>query len=200
MTMSRVDKIVESIEKGGVALLPTDTLYGLAASPKYTEAVNKIYDLKHRPKNNFLPIMVANITDLEKLGLDLNSNAQKLINSDLIPGALSLILGFKNEKRPVWLTGRNEIAIRIPNDEELLQVLQKTGALLVTSANKHGNPNTQSSVKEILNELDGKPDIVIDKGIKNEIASTIINCRLNPPIIERQGFIKKGEIERFIDF
>ncbi len=196
--MTEINKIVECIKNGGVALLPTDTVYGLAASPKYPEAIDKIYELKSRPRGSFLPIMVADASDLEDLGLDVNENAIKLINSDFVPGAISLILGFKNQERLPWLVGRDEVAIRIPDDEDLLAVLRKTGALQMTSANKHGNPNTQNSVSEILDELNGKPDIVVDRGIKNEIPSTIINCRMNPPVIERQGYISKEQLAEVI--
>ncbi len=195
-----IKKIVECLENGGVALLPTDTIYGLAASPKFPQAVDKIYDLKLRPKNMFLPIMVANAEQLENLNLEVNENARKLLNSKFVPGALSLVLGFNDEKRENWLASRDEIAIRIPNDTELLKVLEQTGALLVTSANKHGNPNTQDTVDEILAELNGTPDIVIDKGIKNdEIASTIVNCRKNPPTIERQGSVTASEIKNIVE-
>ncbi len=193
--MNEVEQTAECLNKGGVALVPTDTIYGLAASPKFPQAVEKIYKLKSRPKNMFLPIMVANMSQLEELNLDINDSARRLLNSKFMPGALSLVMGFKDEKRKDWLAGRDEIAIRIPNDDDLLRILEQTGALLVTSANKHGNPNTQDTVDEILEELDGSPDIVIDKGVKNNrIASTIVNCRKNPPTTEREGVVTEEEI------
>ncbi len=196
--MKNINQIVECLQNGGVALLPTDTIYGLAASPKFPEAVDKIYSLKSRPKDWFLPIMVANMQQLEDLNIEINDNVHKLLNSEFVPGALSLVLGFKNSKRPEWLQGREEIAVRIPDDKTFLGVLEQTGALLVTSANKHGNPNTQNSVDEILDELNGTPDIVIDKGIKNEIPSTIINCRNNPPTVEREGCISVQTLQQIV--
>ncbi len=196
--MNEVKEIVECLQSGGVVLLPTDTVYGLAASPEFPEAVNKIYELKQRPKNSFLPIMVANTKQLEDLNIEINKNAHKLLNSEFVPGALSLVLGFKNEKRKHWLAEREEIAMRIPNNETLLRVLEQTGALLVTSANKHGNPNTQSSVNEILAELNGIPDMVINDVVTNQIPSTIVNCRKNPPVTERQGYVKKQQISELL--
>ncbi len=196
--MKQIEEIVACIEKGGVALLPTDTVYGLAASPKHAKAVEKIYRLKGRPMTQFLPIMVANVSQLEDLGLDINENALKLLNSEFVPGALSLVLGFKNAKRKQWLAEREEVAIRIPDDKLLLQVLEKTGALLVTSANKHGNSNMQDSTDEIIRELNGSPDIVVKGGAQKDLPSTIINCRKPTPVIERLGNISAKQLDRLL--
>ena len=175
-------------------MLPTDTIYGLAAKPEFENAVDNIYKLKARPKNMNLPIMVSSAEELELLGLDINKSAKKLLNSDLVPGAISLILGFKNKPSVSWLEGREEVAVRIPNAQNLLSVLRETGALLVTSANKHGDFKSQSSVAEIISNLNGKPDLIAEGDTKNEIASTIINCRFEPPKIERIGSILENEI------
>ncbi len=188
-----IQKIVENLKNGGVALLPTDTVYGLAVMPDNTEGIKKLFKLKNRPNNVNLPIMVADILDIEKLGLDINENILKLLKSDFVPGHLTIILGFNNQNRPTWLAEREEVAIRIPNHKNLLSVLKQTGALLVTSANKHGN-STPNNIEEILKELDGKPDIYSDEGKKEAIASTIINCRTNPPTIEREGIISSTEL------
>ena len=188
--LDRVNETVQILKNGGVVLIATDTVYGLAALPTDEQAVEKIYALKCRPRDMFLPIMVAEMHDLELLGLDINPIARKLFESDLVPGAVTFVLGFKDDSlKPCWLAGRDEIATRIPNNELLLAVLRETGPLLVTSANKHGQPVTQAKVADILAELNGTPDLVIEDGEGKEVPSTIINCRQNPPLIERNGII-----------
>jgi len=148
----------------------------------------------------FLPVMVANMHDLELLGLEINSNARKLFESDLVPGAITFVLGFKDDLlKPYWLKSRDEIATRIPDNKLLLSVLKETGPLLVTSANKHGQPVTQAKVKDILEELNGIPDLIIEDGEGKEVPSTIINCRNNPPVIERNGMIPVDVIKNILN-
>jgi len=197
--LDKTDEIVQTLQYGGVALIATDTVYGLAALPTNEKAVEKIYSLKCRPRKMFLPVMVADMHDLELLGLDINVNAKKLFLSNLVPGAITFVLGFKDESlKPCWLASREEIATRIPDNALLLSVLKKTGPLLVTSANRHGLPVTQAYVKDILEELNGVPDIVIEDGAGKEVPSTIINCRFNPPVIERYGLISEDIINNIL--
>lgn len=183
--MNEINNIIKCINDGGVVLLPTDTVYGLAVSPLNKKAIDTIYTLKSRPRNLNLPIMVSSHNDLIKLGLNINNNAMSLLNSKYVPGALSIVLGFESLPKVYWLSGREEVAIRIPDNKRLLTVLEKTGPLLVTSANKTGTSKTSNNIKDILDELNGVPNLVIDNGIINETPSTIVNCRLNPPVIER---------------
>ena len=200
MITSKTNEIVQTLRNGGVVLIATDTVYGLAALPTDEKAVEKIYSLKARPRNMNLPIMVANMHDLELLGLDINPIARKLFESDLVPGAITFVLGFKDDSlKPYWLKTREEIATRIPDNELLLSVLKETGPLLVTSANKHGFSVTQAHVKDILDELDGMPDLIIEDGIGKEVPSTIINCRFNPPVIERNGIIPVSVINNILN-
>jgi L-threonylcarbamoyladenylate synthase len=193
-------QIIQTLQTGGVVLIATDTVYGLAALPTDEKAVAKIYELKQRPREMFLPIMVAGMEDLEKSGLDINENARKLFASDLVPGAITFVLGFKDESlKPDWLKTRDEIATRIPDNALLLSVLRETGPLLVTSANKHGHTQTPHNVKDILSELNGIPDLIVEDGEGKEVPSTIINCRFNPPKIERNGLIPISVINNILE-
>lgn len=196
---SNIEEVAECLKKGGVVLLPTDTVYGLAAAPTQKKAVERIFELKSRPGSFNLPIMVSSIKYLEILGLDLNDYARKLLNSKYVPGALSLVLGFKDSPLHPWLKGREEVAVRIPNDEWLLAVLEKAGPVLVTSANRHNRNQTPANIREVLEDLNGAPDMAIDGGNLENIASTIINCRFDPPVIERQGEITQEELQKILD-
>ena len=148
----------------------------------------------------FLPVMVANVYDLERLGLDVNPTARKIFESDLSPGAVTFVLGFKEAAiKPDWLATRDEIATRIPNHALLLSVLREAGPLLVTSANRHGLPVTQAKVADILAELNGTPDLVVEDGEGKETPSTIINCRFDPPVIERCGLISESVIHKLLN-
>ncbi|MDR1414243.1 MAG: threonylcarbamoyl-AMP synthase [Odoribacteraceae bacterium] len=196
-----IDKqqVADALRRGGVVLLPTDTVYGLAARPDNEEAINKLFALKARPRTVNLPVMVADPSDLEPLGLELNDAARRLLRSPLIPGAVTLVLGFGAGRRAAWLEGRDEIATRIPDDDFLRSVLRLTGALLVTSANRHGNPCTPERVADILQQLNGMPDLVVERGAGKEVPSTIVNCRPSPPVVERVGLIDPAIIKKIME-
>ena len=193
-----IDDIVKSLMSGGVVLLPTDTVYGLAVSPNFDKSIDRLFALKRRPRNVNLPIMVASDDELEPLGFQISESARRLLRSPLIPGSLTLALGFRSDYRPAWLAGRDEAAIRIPNDERLLAVLRQTGPLLVTSANAH-SADTPDNVDDILAQLDGAPDLSIDGGKLKTTASTLVNCRVDPPRIERLGVIPEAEVLRYLN-
>lgn len=112
-------------------------------------------------------------------------------------GRLNIALGFQLQPIPSWLEGRDEVAVRIPDDELLLRVLEQTGPLLVTSANRHSNA-TPETLADALAQLDGTADLAIDRGRLSTAPSTLINCRLNPPVIEREGTISRPEIMEYL--
>ena len=194
---NEVEDIVECLSKGGVVLIPTDTVYGLAVSPNFDKSIDRLFALKRRPRNVNLPIMVASDTELEPLGFELSESARRLLRSPLVPGSLTLAMGFRSEYRPEWLAGREEAAVRIPNDERLLAVLRKAGPLLVTSANAH-SAETPDNVSDILAQLDGAPDLFIDGGILRTTASTLVNCRVDPPVIERVGVVPASDVLKYL--
>lgn len=192
-----VEEIAACLTNGGVVLLPTDTVYGLAVSPTHEKSIDRLFALKRRPRTVNLPIMVASDAELDPLGFEISESARRLLRSPLIPGSLTLALGFKSDYRPAWLAGRDEAAVRIPNHNQLLAVLRQTGPLLVTSANAH-SADTPDNVAAILAQLDGAPDLAIDGGILRTTASTLVNCRVDPPVIERLGVVPEAEVLRYL--
>lgn len=197
MDTDTVEKIVDCLSTGGVVLLPTDTVYGLAVLPTFERSVDRVYSLKRRPRHMNLPIMVSSHWELELLGFDVNDTAIRLLRSPLIPGSLTLAMGFRTGPTLQWLEGREEAAVRIPDDNCLLSVLKRTGPLLVTSANSHG-AETPESLTDVLAQLHGVPDLSVDGGILGTISSTLVNCRFNPPVIERIGAIPEAEVMEYL--
>jgi len=189
-----VGRAAMCLNKGGIVLLPTDTVYGLAVHPVAgMGSLERLFAMKRRPASRKLPIMVADRYALVDLGARVNEPASRLLAA-FTPGALTLALGVDEAKAPSWLAGRDEIAVRIPAEESLLEILRETGPLLVTSANLH-NESTPESAESALRALDGEPDLVIDGGTRNVVPSTLVNCNVEPPRIERVGWIPEDKIE-----
>ncbi len=77
----QVTEVVKSLQSGGVVVVPTDTVYGLAVSPDFAVSVERLYELKQRPRHMNLPIMVADIAAMESLGIAINDRARWLLES-----------------------------------------------------------------------------------------------------------------------
>jgi L-threonylcarbamoyladenylate synthase len=182
---------------GGVVLLPTDTVYGLAVHPERDEAITRLFAMKGRPRSVNLPVMISTRDDIPALGGVLNEAAELLLESKYVPGPLTLAVGVSQPELAPWLRGRDEFAVRIPDDERLLAILRTTGPLLVTSANLHAE-QVRESVPDILSTLASKPDLVIDDGNRDTVSSTLVNCRRLPPVIERVGAVPEEEIEAIL--
>lgn len=185
------------MKNGGVALLPTDTVYGLMAAPTHPEAVAKIFALKGRPAKKNLPILVADIEQISSLGLAMDARVRALLSSRFVPGALTLVLPIARNRAPEWLAARTEAAVRMPNCEALLGLLRQTGPLLATSANASGQ-ETPAEPPAILAQLSGAPDIVVDSGPRTGQPSTLINCQTTPFSTIRRGALTPSEIEEIL--
>jgi L-threonylcarbamoyladenylate synthase len=188
-----------ALRSGQAVIIPTDTIYGLATLPTSKEGVEYIYNIKNRPASFNLPIMVDSIDPLYDLGLDLTPIAKALLSSPFCPGAMSLVLGFVDEPKVDWLAGRDEVAIRIPDNEWTLALLRKTGPLLVTSANRHKSNIDFGNLEEIKQDLGILPDCVADQGKLNMVPSTIVNCRYDELKVEREGVISFEDIKKWLD-
>jgi L-threonylcarbamoyladenylate synthase len=180
------EEIRDCLRGGGVVLLPTDTVYGLAVHPERDDAADRLFAMKRRPRTRNLPIMVASTDDLPALGAIVTEPAARLLAA-FSPGPLTLALGLRPGVAPEWLAGRVEIGVRIPAEESLLALL----------ANAHAQA-TRESIADILSELDSEPDLVIDGGIRDITPSTLVNCNLPTPVIERPGVLSAEQIEKVL--
>ncbi len=188
-----VGKAHRVLEAGGVVLLPTDTVYGLAVSPDDDNAIDHLFVLKQRPRRRNLPVMVNSPDRLATLGVGVGEGARRLLESDLVPGPLTVVFGFGREGPCSWLEGRHEVAVRIPADPFMLNLLHAAGPLLVTSANLHGLP-TMQTVEDILLQLAHEPAMAVDGGRREGVPSSLVNCAVEPPVIEREGFVSQSRI------
>jgi L-threonylcarbamoyladenylate synthase len=154
-----LDGLAAVLNAGGVALLPTDTIYGLHAPAANQEAVSRIAALKGRPADKAFVVIAASIDQLETLGATVPE-----ILSRIWPAPLTAILA--------W--GQTTIAARIPDPAWLQALLTRTGPLVSTSANRSGEPPiTSPALLDItmrvgldalldLGPCEGKPSTIVD--------------------------------------
>ena len=198
MRMVRADEegalvAAEVLCAGGVAVVPTDTVYGLAARPEDVDAVRAIYRVKGRPEGMHLPVLAASVAQVRALGVTFTPGADTLARR-WWPGPLTLAFGFEAGRvRPAWLDGRTEVAVRIPDHDFLRALLERTGALVVTSANPHGAP-TPRTAHDVSTGLGPSVDLVVDGGPLEDVPSTLVNVRGADPVVEREGAIPPDAI------
>jgi len=183
-------KIIDSLKKNGVVILPTDTLYALAANACDDIAVQKLINIKGRQDNHPLPILVKNLAMAKEYG-DFNSEAEDLAIKNW-PGALTLVVPIKDgAKLSKYVNqGAKSIAIRVPKSSVVLSIINDLGFPIVgTSANKSGQPNL--ILKEDLQaQFAHLVDDILYTHHFSSVASTIVDCTGDTPKVLRQGEIK----------
>jgi L-threonylcarbamoyladenylate synthase len=181
------------LRAGGIVVVPTDTVYGLAARPEDLDAVQAVYRVKDRPQGMPLPVLAASLDQVRALGVEVTEAASALAER-WWPGPLTLAFGFGPGERPAWLEGRDEVAVRIPDHDFVRSLLGSTGVLLVTSANPHGAP-TPRAAGDVAASLGHAVDLIVDDGELTEVPSTLVNVRAGEATVEREGAIARTEIE-----
>lgn len=184
-------KASEIIKDGGIAIFPTDTVYGIGCNPYFKETVKKIYKIKTRDRLKPLPLLVYSVKMAEKI-VTFDEKTKKIIEK-FWPGALTVILKITDEKLKESLGVADKIAIRMPDSKCTLQLLEKVDFLIGTSANISGEKSFTDPEK-CSSKLKNY-QIFIDGGIiKNGVESTIIEIINDKIKIHRQGAISKEEI------
>ena len=189
MTETTPQTIARALADGGVALAPTDTVYGLLAAPTRPEAQDRIFKLKKRPQTLNLQILLPKDFLLSKLGLEVPSAASKMLADAEICPSITFIFPLNALTKPDFLSHRIELGVRVPADQRIQAVLALTGPLFATSANAHGEPQGRTPAA-ILAQLDGRPDAVWDAGELGGEASTVINFNADPPAVLRWGVVR----------
>ena len=189
-----IEKASKVVKDGGIIVFPTDTVYGMGCDPYNKKSVDKIYQIKGRPKTKPFPILVYSIDAASEI-VEFDKDSKKIADK-FWPGPLTLILKLRDEKLKESLNLKEKIAIRVPNNQCLLNLLKNSKFLVGTSANLSGESSFTNS-QECYQKI-SECDVFLDGGdIENGGESTILEMDKGKPIIHRIGSLKKEEITRF---
>lgn len=189
-----IQKAVELINNSEIVCFPTETVYGVGADAKNSEAVAKIYEVKGRPSNNPLIVHAESLDAISEIA-EINELAEK-IAENFWPGPISLVLRLKKNSgiSPLVTAGLDTVCVRIPKNEIAESIIKNSGKFLAApSANisNYVSPTEYLHVKESFHDL-----FVIDGGkCVYGIESTILDLSKDTPTILRHGFITKEVIE-----
>lgn len=182
-----------ALELGQPIVIPTETVYGLAALALHREAVEAIFRIKGRPLDNPLIVHVAGIDQLASVGAELSSLAARLAQR-FWPGPLTLIV---SSRLPLpWVTaGLDSIAVRQPAHPFAAALLRRVGPLAAPSANLSGRPSP-TRARDAISDLLGRVPLIVDGGdLEHGLESTVLDARGDVPILLRPGAVSLEALE-----
>ncbi len=191
-----IDKVTEAcadvLSKGGLVVFPTETVYGIGADAYNLDAVNKIFEVKHRKRDNPLIFHVANINTLLALA-EVSDRVLEIVDA-FMPGPLTLVLKSKIDKR--YTFGLETIAVRMPDNLIAVELIKKLSSPIVApSANISGKPSGTDFI-HVVEDFDGKVDAIIDGGATvYGLESTVIDVTTHPYLLLRAGAITIEELK-----
>lgn len=190
-----IETASQSVKNGGIVVYPTDTVYGIGCDPYNKKSVEKIYQIKQRPKTKPFPILAYSIDAASEI-VEFDKDSKKIADK-FWPGPLTLILKLRDEKLKESLNLSEKIAIRVPNNQCLQSLLKNSKFLIGTSANLSGE-NAFTKSEECYHRIK-EYDIFLDGGdIEDGKESTILEMNQGKPTIHRAGALKKEEIIEFL--
>jgi L-threonylcarbamoyladenylate synthase len=186
-----------ALSRGELVLLPTDTVYGVAADAFTPPAVTRLLAAKNRGRNMPVPVLVGEASTLAGLVSTVPPVAQQLAAA-FWPGGLTLVL--EHAPSLAWDLGDAEgtVAVRLPDDDIARDLLRRTGPLAVSSANRSGRP-AATTAQQAEYQLGERAAVVLDGGPRDSsAASTIVDCTAPTPRVLRVGAIDVDRLREVV--
>jgi L-threonylcarbamoyladenylate synthase len=192
-------KVIENIQSvlnaGGVIAFPTDTFYGLGADPLNTNALSKIFQIKQRPSDKPLLVLIHSLDQLADLTTEVNDNARKLMEH-FWPGPLTLIFKAAPGLPNVLTAGTGTIGIRLPGHPFTRKLLEALGRPLTAPSANISGAGEPLSAQEVKNELGDGLSLIVDGGTTpGGKPSTLLDTTTNPPTLIREGGLSRSDVE-----
>jgi len=188
-----LDTAVDAVARGEVIVLPTDTVYGVGADAFQPDAVAAVLAAKGRDRQMPPPVLIPNVRTVDGLARDVPASARALMDAHW-PGALTVIVWAQPSL--AWDLGETHgtVALRVPAHAAALALLERTGPLAVTSANRTGAP-AATQAEDARDQLKDAVAVYLDGGPSPlGVASTIIDATFGKLRIVRAGGISRDEI------
>jgi L-threonylcarbamoyladenylate synthase len=190
-----IDYAAGFIKRGEVVAIPTDTFYGLSADPFNLAAIERVFQIKGRPENRALPILVDSIEQAVELSRDV-PDAFLTLAQKFWPGALTIVVE-ATHRLPLKVTGNSgRVALRWADSRIATALIGAVGGPVTgTSANLSGHPSC-SSAAALAEQLGDRLPLILDSGDTNgTLASTIVRIDGDEWSIVREGALPNGVIE-----
>ncbi len=195
-TQQQVERGISILRVGGIVAFPTDTVYGLGACISNRQAVERVYQVKQRPPEMALPLLLADASQIAALAEPVPPVAWQLIRS-FLPGALTLVLHRSESAPDIVTAGGSTVAVRIPDHPIPIALIRGLGTPVIgTSANLSGRPSPLTA-SEVRSQFGDKIDLVIDGGrCSAGKESTVVDVTGEIPVVLREGVISGEELRQ----
>lgn len=189
-TLQQIEKAVSILAKGGIVIFPTDTVWGIGCRLDNIPSINKLYEIRRRPKSQAVPILVSSLDQAKEYFQKLPSDVDNLIEK-YWPGGLTVVFNAVTEKIPALTRANNNtVGLRMPNHHDLLKIIEMSETpILGPSANFHNLP-TPKKFSELDPELLKLADYVLPGECLGNKSSTVIDVTQKPWKIIRQGAVE----------
>ena len=191
---TKLKEVARTIRQGGIAVFPTETVYGIGTNGLKENSVKRLYEVKQRPLNKPISLLVNGINMINEIAQEI-TDLEKALIKEFFPGPLTIILKKKDTVPNIVTANSNMVGVRMPSNEIALKLIEYAGVPIATpSANISGKPSG-TNMEDIMKDFEGKVDYFIDDGpSKIGISSTIVQVIDGVPHILRQGKITKEQI------
>ena len=188
-----LDTAVDALAAGELVVLPTDTVYGIAADAFAPAAVQALLDAKGRGRQMPPPVLMPDLRTLDGLATDV-TDAARALAAAFWPGGLTLIV--RAQPSLAWDLGETHgtVALRVPDHPVALELLRRTGPLAVSSANRTGKP-AGVTVREAYRQLGARVPVFLDGGdAPGGVSSTIVDATGDVLRVVREGAVSLEEL------
>lgn len=184
-----LEKAAEILKNGGLAAIPTETVYGLAADAFNERAVRGIFAAKGRPADNPLIVHISDMDMMGRIAAEVPAAAYKLAER-YWPGPLTIIMKKRPEVPYATSGGLDTVAIRFPSHPAAHRIIELAGTpLAAPSANLSGSPSP-TTFRHCVNDLMGRVDAIVDGGpCSVGVESTVITLAGERPVLLRPGYV-----------
>lgn len=190
------EELVEVLKKGGIAVIPTDTVYGIVCDALNEEAVDNVYQLKKRSYQKPMVLLVSDMDMLKKYTKSLSRLEKKLFDT-FSPGPLTVLVKKADSIPEIVTAGLEDVGIRIPDDKDLQEVIRMLDHPIVATSANISSSETITRIELLEDSIRNNVDYIYDGGSIYRGASTIVREKDHMVEIVRNGDLTENIEEEF---
>jgi len=193
--MNNLENAINGFKNGQIGIFPTDTAIGVGCRVDDAIAINRVYEIRNRPKEKALIVLVDSV-EMAEIYVELTSEIKEKLVSQFWPGGLTIICECKTDKIPAAVRANGEtLAVRMPDNDSIRRIINEVGVPIVAPSANFSGEKTPFTISEVDKNLINKVDFVFEGVCTMEGVSTIVDTTVIPWKLVRQGVVKLVNID-----
>lgn len=185
-----IGEAIEVLKKGGIAVFPTDTVYGIGCRLDNEESLKRLFSIRNRPEEKAVLVVVDSVEMAQTYLQPIPEDVRRKLMNKYWPGGLTIVLPCKTNFVPsIARGGRLTLGVRQTNHSILLEILKELNVPLVAPSANFAGDVTPKTFEEVNKQLLGMVDVAIKGECGGDMSSTVIDCSVNPWKILREGAV-----------